>query len=54
VGGDRGWIGDNPFIHLDTAGIRSLGWRPRLSIKDAVVRTLDYLQTNPTLLETRA
>jgi UDP-glucose 4-epimerase len=54
TGGDRGWIGDNPFIYLDTAGIRSLGWRPRLSIKDAVVRTLDYLQTNPTLLETRA
>jgi UDP-glucose 4-epimerase len=54
TGGDRGWIGDNPFIYLDTTAIRSLGWRPRLSIKDAVVRTLDYLQTNPTLLETRA
>ncbi|RPH62620.1 MAG: NAD-dependent epimerase/dehydratase family protein, partial [Acidobacteria bacterium] len=46
TGGDRGWIGDNPFIYLDTADIRSLGWIPRLSIKEAVVRTLDYLQTN--------
>ena len=52
-GGDRGWIGDNPFIFLDTTRIRSLGWTPTLSIRDAVLRTLDYLQTNPTVLETR-
>jgi UDP-glucose 4-epimerase len=54
TGGDRGWIGDNPFIYLDTSRIRSLGWNPHLSIKEAVVRTLDYLQTNPALLEMRA
>jgi UDP-glucose 4-epimerase len=54
TGGDRGWIGDNPFIFLDTARIRALGWTPRLSIREAVVRTLEYLQTNPALLETRA
>ena len=54
TGGDRGWIGDNPFIFLDTARIRALGWTPRLSIREAVVRTVDYLQTNPTVLETRA
>jgi UDP-glucose 4-epimerase len=52
-GGDRGWIGDNPFIFLDTARIRALGWTPRLSIREAVLRTLDYLRTNPTVLETR-
>ncbi len=28
TGGDRGWIGDNPFIYLDTARIRALGWTP--------------------------
>jgi UDP-glucose 4-epimerase len=28
-GGDRGWVGDNPFIFLDCARIRALGWRPR-------------------------
>ena len=28
-GGDRGWIGDNPFIFLDSSRIRSLGWQPR-------------------------
>ena len=52
--GDRGWIGDNPFIYLDCSRIRALGWTPRLSIRAAVLRTLDYLQTNPTMLETRA
>ena len=30
-GGDRGWIGDNPFIFLDTKRIQSLGWKPKMS-----------------------
>jgi UDP-glucose 4-epimerase len=51
TGGDRGWIGDNPFIFLDTARVRALGWKPRLTIREGVVRTLDYLQANPALLE---
>jgi UDP-glucose 4-epimerase len=54
AGGDRGWIGDNPFIFLDTTRIRALGWAPKLSIKEGVVRTLQYLQTHPALLEARA
>lgn len=49
--GDRGWPGDNPFIHLDTARIRSLGWRPQLSIRESVERTVDYLRAQPKLLE---
>jgi UDP-glucose 4-epimerase len=53
-GGDRGWIGDNPFIFLDTARIRALGWRPKLSIREAVLRTVDYLRANPAILEARA
>jgi UDP-glucose 4-epimerase len=51
TGGDRGWIGDNPFIFLDCSRIRALGWRPRLSIKDGVIRTLDFLQAHPELLD---
>jgi len=54
TGGERGWIGDSPFIFLDTARIRSLGWRPRLTIRQAVERTLDYLEANSWVLETRA
>ena len=53
AGGDRGWIGDNPFIFLDCARIRALGWAPRLSIRDGVIRTLDFLRANPDLLEAR-
>jgi UDP-glucose 4-epimerase len=52
-GGDRGWIGDNPFIFLDCKKIRALGWKPRLSIREGIVRTLEYLQSNRSLLEAR-
>jgi UDP-glucose 4-epimerase len=52
-GGDRGWIGDNPFIFLDCRRIRELGWAPKLSIREGVVRTVRYLKDNPWLLETR-
>ncbi len=45
-GGDRGWIGDNPFIFLDTKKIQSLGWKPKLGIRDGVIKTIDYLRDN--------
>jgi UDP-glucose 4-epimerase len=54
TGGDRGWIGDNPFIFLDTSRIAALGWRPRLTIREGVLRTIDYLQEHTHLLEARA
>jgi UDP-glucose 4-epimerase len=53
TGGERGWIGDNPFIFLDCAKIRSLGWKPAYSIREGVLQTLAYLQANPWLLERR-
>lgn len=53
-GGERGWIGDSPFIFLDTTKIRALGWKPKLTIKEGVVRTLEYLQANQWLLEQRS
>ena len=53
TGGDRGWIGDNPFIFLDCARIRNLGWKPKLSIRQGVERTIQYLQENTWLLEKR-
>jgi UDP-glucose 4-epimerase len=54
TGGNRGWIGDNPFIFLDTTKIRRLGWRPSLTIRESVLRTVQYLQQNPEVLERRA
>ncbi|HTM25669.1 MAG TPA: NAD-dependent epimerase/dehydratase family protein [Vicinamibacterales bacterium] len=53
-GGDRGWIGDSPFIFLDTSRVRALGWKPTLTIRQGIIRTLDYLRANPWLLERRA
>lgn len=46
TGGDRGWIGDNPFIFLDTKKIRSLGWVPKHSISEGVVKTVEFLRNN--------
>jgi UDP-glucose 4-epimerase len=54
TGGDRGWVGDNPFIYLDTRKIQSLGWKPKLSICDAVVKTVEFLRHNEWVLETRS
>jgi UDP-glucose 4-epimerase len=46
TGGQRGWTGDSPLIHLDTTRIRTLGWQPTLTIPQAIVRTLEWLQAN--------
>jgi UDP-glucose 4-epimerase len=53
TGGERGWIGDSPFIFLDASKVRALGWKPKLSIRDGIVRTLDYLRTNTWVLDAR-
>lgn len=51
TGGERGWVGDNPFIWLDTQKIRATGWAPRRSIREAVERTVDYLSSAAWILE---
>jgi UDP-glucose 4-epimerase len=45
-GGEQGWVGDNPFIFLDTTRIQSMGWKPKYSIREGVVKTVQYLKTN--------
>ena len=45
-GGKKGWIGDNPMILLDCTRIRSLGWQPKYSIQESVIRTLSFLEKN--------
>jgi len=54
TGGKRGWIGDSPFILLDIARIRGLGWSPKLGIREGVVKTVRFLQANEWTLGTRA
>ena len=50
-GGKRGWIGDNPFIYLDTSKIRATGWKPKFTIKDSIEITSNYLLRSGWLLK---
>jgi UDP-glucose 4-epimerase len=53
TGGEKGWVGDNPFIFLETKKIRDTGWQNELSIQASVWKTLDWLRTNSWILEKR-
>ena len=53
TGGDRGWVGDNPFIFLDTRKIQATGWRPKLTIEQGIIRTLRWLEANRWVYEAR-
>lgn len=53
AGGERGWVGDSPFIFLDCSRMRALGWRPKLSIREAVIRSVDYLRDNAWVFDRR-
>ena len=53
AGGERGWIGDSPFIFLQCDRMRSLGWQPGLSIRDGILKTLKWLEQNHWVLEAR-
>lgn len=54
TGGSRGWVGDNPLIHLDCSRMRALGWRPTLSIREGVLRTVDYLRRETWVFDPRS
>lgn len=53
AGGTRGWVGDSPFIFLDCSRMRAFGWKPKLTIREGILRTLGYLLENRWLLEAR-
>ena len=53
TGGQRGWVGDNPFIFLDTARIINTGWKPHLTIRQGVERTVDWLNANAWIFQSR-
>jgi UDP-glucose 4-epimerase len=52
-GGERGWIGDSPLIHLDTARIRRLGWVPAIGIEEGIRRTVRWLSANRRVFDRR-
>ena len=53
TGGSRGWVGDNPFIFLDTKKIRATGWKTSLTIEQGIKRTLQWLLQNQWVYENR-
>ena len=51
AGGDRGWVGDNPFIFLATDRMRAHGWEAETPIREAVTSTVDWLVAHPEVLD---
>ncbi len=43
TGGLRGWIGDAPIVRLSIERIKKLGWKPKVSIEEAIRRTVSFL-----------
>ncbi len=43
TGGKRGWVGDSPFVHLDTSKANDYGWMPSIKIEDGIRETVRYL-----------
>ena len=50
-GGERGWVGDNPYIHLSVEKLKSLGWVNHYSIEESVKDTVKYLESNHWILD---
>ena len=53
TGGNRGWLGDSPFVHLDTTRMKKLGWKPQTSIEEGIRRTVRYLKDKPEIFAQR-
>ncbi len=51
AGGDKGWKGDNNYVHLDIAKLKGLGWKPQHGLKEGIKKTVAYLQENPHFLD---
>jgi len=54
TGGERGWVGDNPFVWLKCKRIRDLGWAPKLGIHESVQNTLRWLSQNEWIYNKRS
>lgn len=53
-GGERGWVGDSPFILLDIEKIQSLGFKPKYQLSDGIKDTVRYLKNNQWLFDRRS
>ncbi|HEV2139018.1 MAG TPA: NAD-dependent epimerase/dehydratase family protein [Nitrososphaerales archaeon] len=41
-GGPKGWIGDNPVVHLDISKLKGFGWSPKHSAEEAIKETTKW------------
>ena len=48
-----GWIGDSKYNHLDITKIQDLGWKPKYTIQESILRTLKWLDENQWILTKR-
>jgi UDP-glucose 4-epimerase len=53
TGSKRGWVGDSPFVHLDTSRIAALGWKPQTSIEEGIRKTVRFLSDHRQILAQR-
>lgn len=49
LGKKSNWKGDNEFVLLAIDKLKNLGWTPKVSIKEGIKRTVNYLLLNPEL-----
>jgi len=43
TGGERGWLGDSPFVLLDTTRMKRFDWTPKVPISEGIRSTVSYL-----------
>jgi UDP-glucose 4-epimerase len=46
TGGDRGWAGDVPIVRLNSSRIRSLGWRNKMTSREALKASMKGMLTD--------
>lgn len=51
--GNRGWVGDSPFVFLDAGKAIATGWAPARGIEESVRETVRWLLANRWILERR-
>jgi UDP-glucose 4-epimerase len=51
--GNRGWVGDNPFVFLDVQKAMNAGWTPAHTIEPSVRETTRWLAANRWILDSR-
>lgn len=49
-GGRQGWVGDSPFIFLDTSLMKGFGWKPQHTIHQAILSTTEWILENQWIL----